>query len=70
MPIRFRAVATDVATAEMVVLDHGSLATAVRASMAIPAFVNPVELDGRLLVDGGVTRNLPVDVARSLGRRW
>ena len=67
LPIRFRAVATDVTTAEMVVLDHGSLATAVRASMAIPAFVNPVELDGRLLVDGGVTRNLPVDVARSLG---
>ena len=51
----------------MVVLDHGSLALAVRASMAIPAFVNPVEIEGRLLVDGGVTRNLPVDVARSLG---
>jgi len=67
LPIRFRAVATDVTTSEMVVLDHGSLATAVRASMAIPAFVNPVEIDGRLLVDGGVTRNLPVDVARSLG---
>jgi len=67
LPIRFRAIATDVTTSEMVVLDHGSLATAVRASMAIPAFVNPVEIDGRLLVDGGVTRNLPVDVARQLG---
>ena len=67
LPIRFRAVATDVATSEMVVLDHGSLATAVRASMAIPAFVSPVEIDGRLLVDGGVTRNLPVDVAHKLG---
>src|SRR5262245_5437602 len=67
LPIRFRAVATDVATSEMVVLDHGSLAQAIRASMAIPALVNPVEIDGRLLVDGGVVRNLPVDVARSLG---
>jgi NTE family protein len=67
LPIRFRAVATDVTTSQMVVLDHGSLATAVRASMAIPAFVNPVEIDGRLLVDGGVTRNLPVDVAHQLG---
>ena len=67
LPIRFRCIATDVATSEMVILDHGSLATAVRASMAIPAVVNPVEIDGRLLVDGGLTRNLPVDVARQLG---
>ena len=67
LPIRFRAVATDLTTSEMVVLDKGSLAVAVRASMAIPAVVDPVELDGRLLVDGGLSRNLPVDVARALG---
>jgi NTE family protein len=67
LPIRFRAVATDLASSEMVVLSHGNLAVAVRASMAIPAVVDPVELDGRLLVDGGLARNLPVDVARSLG---
>lgn len=67
LPIRFRAIAADVATSEMVVLDHGSLSDAVRASMALPAAVNPVQLEGRLLVDGGVVRNLPVDVARSLG---
>ncbi|WP_140631865.1 patatin-like phospholipase family protein [Methylibium rhizosphaerae] len=67
LPVRFRAVATDVTTAEMVVLGRGSLATAIRASMALPAIVNPVEVDGRLLVDGGVSRNLPVDVARALG---
>ncbi|MDR7336061.1 patatin-like phospholipase family protein [Roseateles asaccharophilus] len=67
LPIRFRAVATDVATSEMVVLDHGSLSDAVRASMALPAAVNPVQIEGRLLVDGGVVRNLPVDVARKLG---
>jgi NTE family protein len=67
LPVPFRAVATDVTTAEMVVLSHGNLATAVRASMAVPAAINPVEIDGRLLVDGGIARNLPVDVARSLG---
>ncbi|MFG6415355.1 patatin-like phospholipase family protein [Roseateles sp. DC23W] len=67
LPIRFRAIAADVSTSEMVVLDHGSLSDAVRASMALPAAVNPVQLEGRLLVDGGVVRNLPVDVARSLG---
>jgi NTE family protein len=66
-PLPFRAIATDLATSEMVVLDRGSLAQAVRASMAIPAVISPVELDGRLLVDGGVTRNLPVDVARRMG---
>jgi len=67
LPIRFRAVATDLTSSEMVVLGHGSLAVAVRASMAIPAVVDPVEFDGRLLVDGGLARNLPVDVARALG---
>ncbi len=67
LPIPFRAVATDLTSAEMVVLRRGSLATAVRASMALPAVVNPVEIDGRILVDGGVTRNLPVDVARAMG---
>jgi len=67
LPIRFRAIATDLTSSEMVVIDRGSLAVAVRASMAIPAVVDPVELDGRLLVDGGLARNLPVDVARSLG---
>ncbi len=67
LPIPFRAIATDVASGEMVVLKKGSLSTAVRASMAVPAAVDPVQIDGRLLVDGGVVRNLPVDVARSLG---
>jgi NTE family protein len=67
LPIPFRAVATDLASSEMVVIDHGNLAVAARASMAIPAALDPVELDGRLLVDGGLSRNLPVDVARAMG---
>jgi len=67
LPIPFRAVATDLSDASMVVLGQGSLSAAIRASMAIPAVVNPVEIDGHLLVDGGLVRNLPVDVARRLG---
>ncbi len=67
LPIRFRAVATDIGTAEMVVIGSGQLALAARASMAIPGAVTPVEMDGRLLVDGGLKRNLPVDVARAMG---
>ena len=66
-PTPFRAVATDVVSGEMVVLASGNLAQAVRASMAIPAVITPVEIDGRLLMDGGAARNLPVDVARAMG---
>ncbi|USX17956.1 patatin-like phospholipase family protein [Oxalobacteraceae bacterium OTU3REALA1] len=66
-PIPFRAIATDVSDGQMIVLADGNLAQAVRASMAIPAAINPVEIDGRLLVDGGIARNLPVDVARAMG---
>lgn len=66
LPIPYRAVATDIMNGEMVVLDHGNLAAAMRASMAIPGVFSPVELEGRLLADGGVVRNVPVDVAREL----
>lgn len=67
LPIPFRAVATDIRTGDPVVLDHGSLPTALRASMAIPAFFTAVELDGRTLVDGGISNNVPVDVVRAMG---
>jgi len=67
LPIPFRAVATDLETGDMVVLGHGHLATAVRASMSIPGVYAPVNLDGRLLVDGGIANNLPVSVAREMG---
>ena len=63
----FRAVATDIRTGEAVVLSRGKLATAQRASMSIPAAFSPVELDGRLLVDGYLANNLPIDVAEDLG---
>jgi NTE family protein len=67
LPIRFRAVAADLADGSVVVLARGDLADAMRASMAIPGVFTPVELEGRTLVDGGIARNLPVDVARGLG---
>ena len=64
LPIPFRAVATDMQTGEMVVLDRGDLALALRASMAVPGVFSPVSIDGRILGDGGLTRNVPVDIAR------
>jgi NTE family protein len=67
LPIPFRAVATDLVTGKPVVLSQGELASAMRASMSVPAAIEPVNLEGHLLVDGGLTDNLPVDVARSMG---
>jgi NTE family protein len=66
LPIPFRAMATDIETGQQVVLDHGSLAQAMRASMSVPGAMSPVEIDGRLLVDGGIADNLPIDEARKL----
>ena len=67
LPIPFRAVATDIATGEAVVFDHGHLPLAIRASLALPGFFAPVEVDGRLLVDGVLSKNVPIDVARAMG---
>ncbi len=66
LPIPYRAVATDMVTGQMVVLDRGDLATAMRASMAIPGAFAPVHLQNYILNDGGMVRNLPIDVARNL----
>ena len=67
LPLAYRAVATDLRRGGVEVLERGELATAIRASMAVPGVLTPVEVDGSLLVDGGILRNLPVDVARRLG---
>ncbi|MEO6185426.1 MAG: patatin-like phospholipase family protein [Steroidobacteraceae bacterium] len=66
LPTRFRAVATDLETGTAVILKEGDLASALRASVSAPGIFAPVERDGRLLVDGGIANNLPVDVARSM----
>lgn len=65
--IPFRAVATDMETGERVVLDRGDLAMVLRSSIAFPGLVAPAEIDGRLLGDGFLTDNLPVDVAWAMG---
>jgi NTE family protein len=67
LAIPYRAVATDLVTGSPVVFSEGELPNVMRASMSVPGVIAPAELDGRLLVDGGLTNNLPVDVARSMG---
>jgi NTE family protein len=67
LPIPFRAVATDMETGKPVVLGAGDLATALRSSMSVPGVFAPTEVDGRILGDGGLVDNVPIDVARAMG---
>ena len=67
LPRPFRAVTTDLETVQPVVLARGSLPRAVRASMSPPVTIPTFEIDGRVLVDGGIVNNVPVDVARAMG---
>jgi NTE family protein len=67
LPIPFRCVATDMQSGEAIVLHEGFLADAVRASMAIPGVFTPVELNGRILADGGMVQNIPVETVRDMG---
>lgn len=67
LPIPFRAVATDMETGAAVILDRGDLALALRSSMSVPGVFPPTEVAGRVLGDGGLVNNVPVDVARAMG---
>ena len=67
LPIPFLCIATDIETGQEVVLDKGYLAKALLASSAFPSIFAPVELDGKLLVDGGVSNNYPIDEIRKFG---
>jgi NTE family protein len=67
LPIPFRAIATDLETGQPVVMDSGDLVTAMRASMSAPGVFSPAQRDGRILVDGGLVDNLPIDTARAMG---
>lgn len=67
LPIPFFCIAADIETGETVMLDRGSLPDAISASAAIPTIFSPVELDGRLLIDGGVFNNYPVEELRQRG---
>lgn len=67
LPTPFRTIATDLGTGAPVVLDHGSLPRAIRASVAVPGLFAPIKVNGRTLVDGGLVSNLPVQLARDMG---
>ncbi|MFV0448999.1 MAG: patatin-like phospholipase family protein [Vibrio sp.] len=67
LAIPYRAVATDIVELKPVALEKGYLVDAMMASMSVPGALPPYEVDGHLLVDGGVTNNMPVDVARAMG---
>ncbi|QSX74744.1 patatin-like phospholipase family protein [Lysobacter arenosi] len=67
LPIPFRAVAADIITGDKVVFEDGDLALAIRSSMSVPGAFAPVRIDNRLLVDGGMADNVPVDVVRKMG---
>ena len=65
--IPFKCIGTDISTGEVVVMDKGEIATAVRATMAIPSVFTAVDYQGRKLVDGGIVRNLPVEDVIDMG---
>jgi NTE family protein len=67
LPTPFRAVATDLETGDTVIMKDGDLTSAMRASMSAPGLFSPVEREGHLLVDGGLSENVPIDVARQMG---
>lgn len=67
LPIPYRATATDLNTGDAVVLDHGSLAMAMRASMSLPGIFHPAVIEDRVLLDGGLVNQVPIDVVRAMG---
>ena len=68
--IPFKAIATDVKDGDEVVIDKGSLVKAIRASSALPIAFPPVEIDGRLLMDGGFVNPVPVDIVKKMGAEY
>lgn len=70
LKVPFAAIACDITTGERVVLDQGPLGPAIRASSAFPALFPPVELNNRMLIDGGIVDNLPVEQVRAMGAKF
>ncbi len=67
--VKFCCIATDLNTGKKVVIDKGSLAAAIRASISVPGLLNPVKKDDMLLIDGGSSDNMPVEDAKKLGAK-
>ncbi|BAJ00239.1 patatin-like phospholipase family protein [Shewanella violacea] len=67
LAIPYRAVATDLETSQAVVISNGSIVKAMQASATVPGALQPVEYEGKLLIDGGIGNNMPVDVVKAMG---
>ena len=67
LPIPFYCIATNVENGEEVILNKGSLPLSLRASGSFPTLLHPIEINGKLLVDGGIANNFPVDIMRKKG---
>lgn len=67
LAIPYRAVATDLETSLPVVINHGSIVKAMQASATVPGALQPTQIDGKLLVDGGIANNMPIDVVKAMG---
>lgn len=67
LPIPFLCIATDLETGKQVILDHGYLPEAIRASGSFPTLLEPVEIDGKYLADGGIANNFPVQEVINMG---
>ena len=67
LAIPYRAVATDLETSQPVIISHGSLVNAMQASATVPGALQPTQFEGKLLVDGGIANNMPVDVVKAMG---
>lgn len=70
LKIPLAVIACDITTGERIILDEGPLAQAIRASSAIPALFSPIEINERLLVDGGIVDDLPVEQVVSMGAKF
>ncbi|WP_076416741.1 patatin-like phospholipase family protein [Shewanella sp. UCD-KL12] len=67
LAIPYRAVATDLETSQAVVISNGSIVKAMQASATVPGALQPANFEGKLLIDGGIANNMPVDVVKALG---
>ena len=70
LSVPFFCIATDVENGAPVILEKGFLPLALRASGSFPSLLNPIEIDGKLLVDGGISNNFPVSVMKAKGYRY
>ena len=67
LPIAFRCVGTDLVSGEQIVFSSGSLSESIRASISIPGIFTPAIVGDKLIIDGGLVNNLPIDIAKEMG---